>query len=443
MSAGTRRSTGDDDGLASLCVLPRNLPLHPQPMNCPPSAPERHRAFKLIFVPLLIFSLFAQCAVVWTQLEDIRDGYFDFVLYYSGAKIVNDGNGAQLYDLEVQREYQKEFGSGYKDWDLPFNHPAYELLPLLILAKFSFPVAHALWAAINILLLALILVRLFPFVEPTHRILVALMLFAFFPTITALKMGQDSVITAFLLVETFVSLKRKRYAIAGGLLALGLYKPQFVLPLVGIFLLHRRWSSIFGFLSTGLLLGAISLAMVGWDGLMGLLSLWLPMIQRGHVVWPELMTNLRGLVYTTLHLGGLTEATNVLTLGLSILTYVLTLQLWPRNAEEQNELFNLRFALAVVMTALVSFHLYSYDGTLLAIPLTIMLNQVLKEPSPYPVRHRLFLALLIAWFLPLVPNVLLRAWMLAWWALPLPILFGVLGMEIWRRSALASPSVRR
>jgi hypothetical protein len=411
-------------------------------MNCPPSAPERHRAFKLVFVPLLIFSLFAQCAVVWTQLKDIRDGYFDFVLYYSGAKILNDGNGAQLYDLEVQREYQKEFGVSYKDRALPFNHPPYELLALLILAKFSFPVAHALWAAINIVLLAVILVRLFPCVEARHRILFALMLFAYFPTITALKMGQDSVITTFLLVETFVSLKRKRYALAGGLLALGLYKPQFVLPLFGIFLLRRRWSSVFGFLFTGLLLGAISLAMVGWDGLMGLLSLWLPMIQRGHVVWPELMTNLRGLVYMILELGGLSGATNILTVGLSILTYIITLRLWPRSADEGNELFDLRFALAVVTTALVSFHLYSYDGTLLAIPLTIMLNQVLKAPNPYPVRHRVFLAVLIALFLPLVPNVLLSAAMLAWWALPLPVFFGVMAMEIWRRSASASLSVR-
>lgn len=411
-------------------------------MNFQPRAPERHRVFKLIFVPLLIFSLFAQLAVVWTQLEDIRNGYFDFVLYYSGAKVLNDGNGAQLYDLEVQREYQKEFGVANQNRDLPFNHPPYELLALLILAKFSFPVAHALWAAINILLLAVILVRLFRFVEAKHRILFALMLFAYFPTITALKMGQDSVITTFLLVETFVSLKRKRYAIAGSLLALGLYKPQFVLPLVGIFLLHRRWSSIFGFLSTGLLLGAISLAMVGWDGMIGLLSLWLPMIRRGHVVWPELMTNLRGLVYLILDLGGLSRATNILTLGLSLLAYVITLHLWPRSADEWNELFDLRFALAVVMTALVSFHLYSYDGTLLAIPLTIMLNQVLKESNPYPMRHRVFLALLIIWFLPLVPNVLLSAAMLAWWALPLPILFGVMATEIRCRSASVPQSVR-
>ncbi len=157
--------------------------------------PERHRVFKLTFVPLLIFSLLAQCAVVWTQLEDIRAGYFDFVLYYGGAKIINDGNGAQLYDLKVQRAYQRESKVVDSDRPLPFNHLPYELLVLLIPAKFSFPVAHMLWAAINILLLGASLFRFFPFVEASHRLLFALMLFAYFPTITALKMGQDSVIT--------------------------------------------------------------------------------------------------------------------------------------------------------------------------------------------------------------------------------------------------------
>jgi hypothetical protein len=403
-------------------------------MNSTSGTPQRHRLFKLVFVPLLVFSLFGQCAAVWTQLNDIRAGYFDFVLYYSGAKILNDGNGAQLFDLQVQRDYQKNFGGGHRDWDLPFNHPPYELLPLLPLAKLPFPVAHALWTAISILLLAIALVRLSPFLETIHLSLFALMVFAFFPTITALKMGQDSLITTLLLAETFVSLKHKRYATAGGLLALGLYKPQFVLPLLSILIIHGRWKSLCGFLSVGLLLGAISLAMVGSAGLAGLVSLWLPMINRGHVVWPELMTNLRGLIYMVLHPAGLTEGTNVLTLVFSVATYVTTFQLWPRNAEETDELFDLRFAAALVMTALVSFHSYSYDATLLVFPLMIMLNQVLKAPGPYPVRHRIFLALLIAWFVPLLPNVLLKAALLAWWALPLPILFAVIAIEIRRRS---------
>jgi hypothetical protein len=405
------------------------------------SEPERHRTFKLIFVPLLIFSLVAQCAVVWTQLQDIRDGHFDFPLYYGAAKIINDGSGAQLYNLEVQNRYQKEFRVAHHDRTLPFNHPPYELLTLLIPAKFSFPVAHMLWAAMNVFLLAVILFRLFPFLDERHRFLFALMLFAYFPVITALKMGQDSVITTFLLTETFVSLKKRRYATAGSLLALGLYKPQFVLPLLGIFLLHFRWRLIFGFWFTGMALGVISLTMVGRDGLIGLLSLWLPMIQRGNVVWPELMINLRGLVYMILDLSGQTWATNALTLALSILTYAITVRLWPQSTDEQSDLFALLFALAVVTTTLVSFHAYSYDGTLLIIPLIIMLNEVLKGPVPYPARHRVFLAVLIASFLPLLPNVLLSAAILAWWALSLPVLFGVIVMEVCR-SPSASPVVR-
>src|SRR5918998_1396848 len=148
-------------------------------MNPTASTPQRHRLFKLIFVPLLTFSLLFQSALVWSQLDYIRAGYFDFVLYYSGAKIVNDGKGTQLFDLAAQREYQKGFGGGKKRSDLPFNHPPYELLPLLPLANFSFPVAHALWTAISILLLAVALARLFPFVEASNRVLFAFMVPAF------------------------------------------------------------------------------------------------------------------------------------------------------------------------------------------------------------------------------------------------------------------------
>lgn len=398
-------------------------------------APAPHRGFKLVFVPLLFFSFITQAAVVWTQLTDIRHGYFDFVLYYSAARIVNDGHGDRLYDLDWQRKYQKAFRAAESDRDLPFNHPPYELLVLLVPAWFSFPVAHLLWALMNMALLAAIWARLSPFVEAPQRALVALMLVAFFPTITALKMGQDSIITTFLLAETFVSLKRKQFARAGVWLALGLYKPQFVLPLTGILFLDRRWRSIGAFLMTAVLLGAISLAMVRANGLKELFSLWVPMVHRGNVVWPELMTNLRGLVYMTLDLFGLSRGTNVLTLALSILVYAVTVRLWRRCVDQENGCFDLAFSLALVTTALVSFHLYSYDGTLLAIPLILVLNRVLKVSKPYSALDRVFLVILIALFVPLLPNILLKAAMLAWWGLPLPILFGVIALWSVRRTA--------
>lgn len=105
------------------------------------SPAKRFRKFNLAFGPLLIFSLLGQIAAVWTQLGDIRDGYFDFVLYHSAARIVGDGIGAELYDLTVQRDYQKGSRAAPQTRPLPFNHLPYELLPLLPLAKLSFPVA--------------------------------------------------------------------------------------------------------------------------------------------------------------------------------------------------------------------------------------------------------------------------------------------------------------
>jgi len=394
--------------------------------------PQRHRGFKLFFIPVLFFSFVGQVAVVLTQLDDIRAGYFDFVLYYSAARIFNEGKGAELYDLRVQREYQKGFGVAKNDRDLPFNHLPFELLALLIPAKFSFPAAHLIWAVLNMLLLAIVLLRLFPFIETGNRSLLALMMFAYFPTLTALKMGQDSVLTTFLLAETYGSLKRRRYALAGALLACGLYKPQLVLPIAGIFFLHRRWSAALGFLGTGLFLTALSLAMVGRDGLLGLFSLWMPMTQRGNVVWPELMINLRGLVYMILSLCDWSEATNLVTVAMSVLIYGLTLRMWPSETDERGPDFDLRFALALAMTALVSFHLYSYDSAFLIIPLALTLNRVLKEADFHMLRHKVFLAIMVGWFIPLLPNVLLSAAALAWWALPLPILFTVIALEISR-----------
>jgi hypothetical protein len=408
----------------------------------PSGSAKRMRIFKLVFGPLLFFSLLGQIAVVWTQLDYIRGGYFDFVLYHSAARIVSDGKGSQLYDLGLQREYQKGSRVAPQTRDLPFNHLPYELLPLLPLANFSFTAAHLVWALVNFFLLVVTLVRLLPFVEASQRKLSCLMLFAFFPTLTTLKMGQDSVLTIYLLTEIFISLKNRRYSLAGSLLALGLYKPQFFLPIAALLLCRRQWSAVIGFALTALGLLMLSLVMVGPQGLMGLLALWLPMIDRGNVVWPELMLNLRGLAHMILSLAGMSAATNLVTLFLSMAVFWLTLRHWPKDIGAPDWPFNLRFALAVVMTALVSFHLYSYDGTLLALPLILMLNHFLETRQPSTTTQRVFLTLLIAMFLPVVPNILLSEAILAWWALPIPVLFWVIAAELRHQSQSRSAANR-
>jgi hypothetical protein len=390
---------------------------------------RRLRVFKLIFVPVLILSLAGQIAVVWTQFSYIRDGYFDFILYHSAARIVADGRGEQLYDPGLQQKYQKDFRVAPSIRSLPFNHLPYELLLFLPLAQLNFSEAQTIWLALNLLLTVAMAWRWSDYVTNVPPGLLTLMTLAFFPALTTLKMGQDSLITTSILVETFINFKQRRFTVAGGILALGIYKPQLILPFAGILLGAGYWRTVGGFVAVSVLLAVVSLFMVGWHGLAGLLALWSPMTDRGNVVWPELMLNLRGLVYMTLDVFGGTGMTNIIVLIASVIVFLLTLVCWRRVGSESSNRFELQFALATTMTALVSFHLYSYDGMLLLIPLALTLNYVLRGRL-MSLRHRFFLALLIVFFLPLVPNVLLSHAVLAWWALPLPILFTFLLLEV-------------
>jgi hypothetical protein len=103
-------------------------------------------AFNRAFAALLAVSLLFQLAIIWSQREYFAAGYFDFVLYYTGAQILRDGRQQELFNLDVQRAYQKNFGVAQLHLDVPFNHAPYELLIFLPLSYLSYPVDHLVWS---------------------------------------------------------------------------------------------------------------------------------------------------------------------------------------------------------------------------------------------------------------------------------------------------------
>lgn len=103
--------------------------------------------------------------------------------------------------------------------------------------------------------------------------------------------GQDSLIVGLGLVLAYRSLCKKAEFAAGAWLGLGLVKFHLVAPLALVFLLRRKWRSFGAFcvVSLGLLL--ISVAVIGWRGVLAY-----PSYLRVGVVAPELMPNLRGIL---------------------------------------------------------------------------------------------------------------------------------------------------
>ncbi len=361
----------------------------------------------------------------------MAQGYYDFVIYYTGAQIINAGKGKQLYDLNVQQSYQDRFMFPDQPWwVLPFNHAPYELIPFLPLAKLSFRTAHLIWSVLSILLLLIAGAILLSYTDRQHWLLFGALLLSFYPTLATIKMGQDSAMSLLILVAVFAALKQRRDLASGGILALGLYKPQLVLPLTGLFFVTRNWQALFGFMTTGACLLGISLAIVGWQGALGLLSIISDMDRPTSIVYPQMMTNLRGLFFPLLTFLKSVELSNVFIAAASLIVYGYCLIVWNNNDRANGHLFDLQFSLAIVATVLISYHLYTHDLIILTIPVILIANYIFANRQPLSSACKLFLSVLVVLYLPLAPFLLEVGGAFGSLVAPILIIYGFLVFQI-------------
>jgi Glycosyltransferase family 87 len=390
------------------------------------------KSFKLLLVALVALSFLCNLQILWMQRSYMAQGYFDFVIYYTGAEIVNAGKARDLYNLDLQERYQEQFKVPSQPWSvLPFNHAPYELLLFLPFAHLPYQSAHIVWSVLNVLLLLVVYKLLAPFLAENHSILFGALLLAFYPTMITIKMGQDSIISLLVLSAVYANLKRHREILAGSILALGLYKPHLVLPLGGILTLSGYWRVMLGFVGTGALLSAISFGMVGGQGVVALFSIVAGMDRPTTIVYPESMTNLRGLSFMLLSLLNAKTLTNIANVVASFIVYGCCLWLWKNKTTEDSSLFDLRFSLAVVTTVLVSFHLYTHDVIILVIPLLLTFSYILLDRARVTTGRYSFLLVLILLYLPLVPYFLEVKGNFAWGVLPIFLFYFVLASEIY------------
>lgn len=90
----------------------------------PENNPSR-RLYKLLFTALLAASMIFHAAILWESRHKIAAGYGDFIIFYTGAQIVNDGRAKELFKIETQNAYQAKFDVPQLAWPLPFNHAPY------------------------------------------------------------------------------------------------------------------------------------------------------------------------------------------------------------------------------------------------------------------------------------------------------------------------------
>lgn len=378
------------------------------------------RRTRLLLLSFVLAGIVAGHAFVLAKLWDqVLAGGADFTAFHAAGRIVNDGEGARLYRWETQQTFQNSYP--WRKEPLLFYHPPFEVLLFMPLAQLPFPSAFPIWFLLNLLLVgACALVRHPEDPRDSQSTLVrAIAILMFYPVMLCLIQGQDSILLLLLFSLAFVELRKSHQLRSGCFLGLALFKFQFVLPLLFVFLVTKKTRVVAGALLTLLALTVVSVPLVGWQGLADYPRFLLESnrsLARG-TIHPESMPSLRGflsLLGNGLPASALTAVTAALSAGLLF----VCARLWPEERKTRDSRFDLAFALSVVLSVLVGYHVNGHDLTLLILPVGLVVRHLGMTRTQKQSARRLLMPLLTALFIPsfLLPGNILPPG-LAFWAM--------------------------
>ena len=296
-------------------------------------------------------------------------GRADFRCLYAAGYLVRTGDATHLFDYDTQRSVENARVS-VEDVALPFNHAPYEALLFAPLSLLSYRSAYVTVLIGNLCLLGLSFYLLRGYLQPLRQVwswLPEAIFACSIPVTIALFQSQDSILLFTLISAAFVLLDRGQQATAGALVSLSLFKFQYAIPILLLFVIWRRWKFVAGFTITGAALAILSFWLVGTAGLSGFIHLLsttarLPEAQQYRLgEYPGSMPNLRGLFYTLFHSRPLV-ATTITALASALLIFYTG--------------FTKRVSLplAVLVAVLVSYHSTMHDLTLTILPAGILLG---------------------------------------------------------------------
>jgi hypothetical protein len=309
----------------------------------------------------------------------------DLRIFMTGVDMMASGQGRQLYQFDAQekaqiRLYPETRTSGL----LPFNHLAYELLFYWPVSTLSYRMALLVWALGNVAIIFLIAWLLTPYSRALTQVAgtpLVLYLLAFYPVMYVLGEGQDSLIFLLLLVLSLRSMDNGRTFLAGFLIALACFKFHLALAIVFFVLFLRgKWRGLAGFVTGGTLVGGISLALVG----PAIIHDYPAMLRRQDVMtpWgfiPWFMPNLRGFLQWALAPWLDVGAILPVVLISSAVVGVVATWFVLRNRAKNDEA--MAYAVAILTTILISYHLHMQDLTMALLPMLVLVERAAREWS--------------------------------------------------------------
>ena len=233
----------------------------------------------------------------------------DFIILYA-AGLLYRTNIVHLYDFPTQLAVERQLiwptglpGSG------PFINPPYVALGYSAFTHLPLVWAFLLWSILTLLFLLVVVGLSIRYLTPPRLVQAGMtrsglfiVLLSFLPFFEGFQAGQNHVLTLLLVTGITVSTLSGRWYLAGMLAGFLLYKPQFVLGFLIVWLIWREYKALASFTAVAVAWAGMVVVSHGFNPYLAYLrtidlTLWLPYIKG----WPAyLMTTPYGLLVTLL-----------------------------------------------------------------------------------------------------------------------------------------------
>lgn len=291
----------------------------------------------------------------------------DFVNVWSAGRLVREGHPALAYDWDIQKAVQVAvLGQGY-DGNFAWHYPPPFLFVAAMLASFPYVGAFMAWPLVTFVPYAAVMRALVG--RPFGWLLAG----AFPALLVNASIGQNGFLTAALIGGTLYFLPT-RPVLAGALLGLLSYKPQYGLLFPLVLLATLQWRAFFSAAIVTVVLAAVSWLAFGTETWQAFFH-WLPMfsqafLSEGRAYWGKMQS-----LYATLRLIHVGEQVAwAAQWALDIVVALAVVRIWRSQAA-----YWIKAAALATATLLVTPYLFLYDVMVLAIPVALLVRAGLNE----------------------------------------------------------------
>ena len=245
-------------------------------------APGKSTVSMIFLTGFAVFLLFAFFMIGFKLVKPLTDprwylnekkntaDIIDFFQYYQASDLAHSSQSKQVYEPEVQKQWTRALISPYKTEKIFYNQQppvSYVLLwPLSLLpaniSYFLFCLGQLIFGGFCLNLLT----RLGPLDKQGRAFFIAGVI-ASFPSYILIWHGNTTYWFLGLLALTIFLLYQQKDFWAGFTLALAMFKPQYLFPLITPIAAMKRYRAIFGLVAMEALLLLLAIPIIGLDNL--------------------------------------------------------------------------------------------------------------------------------------------------------------------------------